>query len=104
MDDRARVFVVDDHPLVREWLGNLIQQQPDLVLCGEAGSAADALEAIMVSSADVAIVDLSLKDGSGLDLIRRLKTRRPETSVIVLSMHDERLYAARALRAGARAA
>ncbi len=101
-DRAARVFVVDDHPLVREWLGILILQQADLALCGEAASAGAALAGICAARPDVAIVDLSLQDGSGLDLIYTMTSRHPETAVIVLTMHNERLYCERALRAGAR--
>jgi len=93
---------VDDHPLVREWLTNLIQQQPDLIVCGESEDAPEALEKISATGPDVAIVDISLKHGSGIELIKDLKRMHPAIAVIVLSMHDERLYAERALRAGAR--
>lgn len=99
---RSTVFLVDDHPLVREWLTNLIHQLPDLSVCGEAASVDAALEGIEAQRPDIAIVDLSLKEGSGLDLIKSLKTRVPETAVIVLSMHDEQYYAERTMRAGAR--
>ncbi len=101
-DEKTRVFLVDDHPLVREWLTNLIHQQPDLMVCGEAGSAAEALAAVAEARPDVAIVDLSLGGRSGLDLIRDLKERLRDLDVLVLSMHDENLYAERAIRAGAR--
>ena len=99
---KAKIFLVDDHPLVREWLTNLIHQQPDLSVCGEAETAPEALEAIPKSKPEVAIVDISLKSGSGIELIKNLKTVQPRVAVIVLSMHDEDLYAERALRAGAR--
>jgi len=98
----TRVFLVDDHPLVREWLANLIKQQPDLTVCGEADGVDEALVRIPGAKADVAVVDLSLGGRSGLDLIRELAQRHPSTSVLVLSMHEEELYAERALRAGAR--
>ncbi len=98
----TRVYLVDDHPLIRESLASLIERQPDLVVCGEAGSAESALAGIGAAKADVAIVDLSLGGRSGLDLIRDLKLAHPGVSVLVLSMHDEALYAERALRAGAR--
>jgi len=93
---------VDDHPLVREWLTNLINQQPDLTVCGETESAPCALEAIAGSKPEVAIVDISLKDSSGIELIKDLKQCQPEVAVLVLSMHDESHYAERALRAGAK--
>ena len=99
---RTQVFLVDDHPLVRESLARLIEQQPDLHVCGEADTAASALAAIGAARPDVAIVDLSLGDRSGIDLIRDLKQIHPRVAVLVLSMHDEQLYAERALRAGAR--
>lgn len=99
---KAKIFLVDDHPLVREWLTNLIHQQHDLSVCGEAETAPEALEAIPKLKPEVAIVDISLKSGSGIELIKNLKTMQPRVAVIVLSMHDEELYAERALRAGAR--
>ena len=97
-----KIFLVDDHPLVREWLTNLIHQQPDLVVCGESSDAPHALQEINRIKPDVAIVDISLRQGSGIELIKDLKAVQPDVAVIVLSMHDERLYAERALRAGAR--
>lgn len=99
---RKRIFLVDDHPLVREWLTQLIEQQPDLTVCGEAGSAQTALAALGSASADLAIVDLSLENSVGLDLIKSLQRLTPAVPVLVLSMHDESLYAERAFRAGAR--
>ena len=99
---KTRVFIVDDHPLVRESLAGLIDQQPDLSVCGEADRSSSALAAIGTAQPDVTIVDLSLADGSGLDLIRDLRQQYPRVAVLVLSMHDESLYAERALRAGAR--
>lgn len=98
---KVKIFLVDDHPLVREWLTNLIHQQPDLVVCGEAEDAPHALQQISATRPDVAIVDITLKQGSGIELIKNLKALCPEVAIIVLSMHDERLYAERALRAGA---
>jgi len=99
---KVKIFLVDDHPLVREWLTNLIHQQPDLLVCGESEDAPHALQAISATQPAIAIVDLSLKHGSGLELIKNLKAMQPDVAIIVLSMHDERLYAERALRAGAR--
>ena len=99
---KSKLFLVDDHPLVREWLSNLIHQQPDLTVCGEAESVPDALEGIARSTPDIAIVDISLKGGSGLELIKSIRALRPAVAVVVLSMHEEALYAERALRAGAR--
>jgi DNA-binding NarL/FixJ family response regulator len=96
------IFLVDDHPLVREWLTNLIQQQPDLTVCGEAESAPQAREAIAALKPSIVIVDISLKDSSGIELIKDLKQCCPTAAVLVLSMHEESHYAERALRAGAR--
>ena len=99
---KKRIFLVDDHPLVREWLINLINRQPDLAICGEAEDAPRALSAVSALRPDVAIVDLSLTTGSGLELVKDIRAHSPEVAVIVLSMHDEALYAERSLRAGAR--
>lgn len=98
----TRVFIVDDHPLVREWLSALLRKEPDLELCGAAQDTADALPAMLVDPPDVAIVDLSLKGSSGIDLIKDLAEHLPGTQTIVLSMHEEIFYVERALRAGAR--
>jgi len=100
---KSRIFLVDDHPLVREWLTNLIHQQSDLVVCGEAETAAEALDSINKTKPNIAIIDLSLKSGSGIELIKNLRKLQPTVAVIVLSMHEESLYAERAVRAGARA-
>jgi len=98
----TRVFLVDDHPLVREWLTNLISRQPDLIVCGEADGTASALRTLPGVTPDVAIVDLSLDGRSGLELIKDLRQLRPDVAVLVLSMHDEMSFAVRVLRAGAR--
>jgi DNA-binding NarL/FixJ family response regulator len=99
---KNRVFVVDDHPLVREGLVNLINAQDDLIVCGEAEGSSQATRGISKGHPDVALIDISLKNESGLELVKDLGTRFPEVALIVLSMHDEALYAERALRAGAR--
>jgi len=99
---KHRVFIVDDHPLVREGLATLINQQPDLVVCGQAEDAAQTLAGIGASRAELALIDISLKTASGLELVKDLKVHFPEVALIVLSMHDEMLYAERAIRAGAR--
>ncbi len=99
---QRKIFLVDDHPLVREWLTTLIHQQPDLTVCGEAESAPQAMPAIIALKPEVAIVDLSLKDSSGIELIKDLRQTCPNVAVLVLSMHDETHYAERALRAGAK--
>jgi len=98
----STVFLVDDHPLVREWLTTLINQLPDLCVCGEAAGAEQAFEGMRSSRPDIAIVDLALPEGSGLALVKRITTELPGVAVVVLSMHDERYYAERAFRAGAR--
>jgi DNA-binding NarL/FixJ family response regulator len=99
---RSKVFVVDDHPLVREGLANLINQQNDLSVCGEAEDSAGALAGIADKEPNVALIDISLKNESGLELVKDLEERFPLVALIVLSMHDEALYAERALRAGAK--
>ena len=99
---KHRVFIVDDHPLVREGLTNLINGQNDLTVCGEAKDSAEAVDGIAKEIPDVAIIDISLTNESGLELIKNLVRQFPQVAVIVLSMHDEGLYAERALRAGAR--
>jgi DNA-binding NarL/FixJ family response regulator len=92
---------VDDHPLVREWLANLIHQQPDLTVCGETESAPTALSAVATAKPDLIIADINLKNSSGIELIKNLKELHPNIPVLVLSMHDESLYAERVFRAGA---
>jgi DNA-binding NarL/FixJ family response regulator len=99
---KRRIFIVDDHPLVREWLATLINQQSDLKICGEAGSASEGLQLIATAKPHVAIVDISMEGGSGIELIKDIKANCPQVAVIVLSMHDELLYSERAVRAGAR--
>jgi DNA-binding NarL/FixJ family response regulator len=98
---KRRVLIVDDHPLVREWLTTLINQQSDLAVCGEAATAAEAMQVVGASKPEVAIVDISLKDSSGIELIKDLKKAYQSLVVLVLSMHEESHYAERALRAGA---
>ena len=102
MPEMIKILLVDDHPLVREGLGNLIRQQPDFEICGEAGNEPEALELVRTVQPAVAIVDISLETGSGLELVKSIKVLHPAVTVLVLSMHDESLYAERALRAGAR--
>jgi DNA-binding NarL/FixJ family response regulator len=99
---KSRIFVVDDHPLVREGLTNLIDGQDDLVACGEARNSAQAIDGIIKTQPDVALIDISLENESGLELVKQLAAQFPQVALIVLSMHDEGLYAERALRAGAR--
>lgn len=97
----ARIFLVDDHPVFRFGMRALLGSEEGLELCGEAASSKDAMATLRSQEVDLVLVDLSLEDGSGLDLIKRLKAEIPEIRALVLSMHDENLFADRALRAGA---
>jgi len=98
----TRILIVDDHPLVRTGFAQLIGDCPDLEVCGEAADMAEALKQIDANSPDLAIIDLSLAGGSGLDLIEHIKARNKDIIMLVASMHDETLYAERVLAAGAR--
>ncbi len=100
-DRQTRVFIVDDHPIVRQGLTRLINQEPDLLVCGEAEDAPRALAAIQALQPDLALVDISLQGTSGIELVRCIKARFPRVSTLVVSMHNETFYAERALRAGA---
>ncbi|SRR5579862_981723 len=97
-----RVVVVDDHPMLRERLAHLINKEEDMTICGEADNIQQAMEIIQQTNPDIAIVDITLHGSSGLELIKNLKAAGCGVPVLVLSMHDESLYAQRALRAGAR--
>ena len=97
----TRILIVDDHPVVREGLAVQILAQPDLEVCGEAEDVAGALALAETARPDVAVIDISLKTGSGIDLIKRLQARDASIRLLVWSMHPEGLYAERALRAGA---
>jgi len=99
---KKRVFIVDDHPLVREWLATLIDQQSDLKVCGQAGNVSEGLDLISIANPDVAIVDISMEGGSGIELIKKIKVACPNVAAVVLSMHEEGVQVERALRAGAR--
>jgi DNA-binding NarL/FixJ family response regulator len=98
---KIRVFVVDDHPIVRQGLSQLINQEPDLMVCGEAEDGRSALDKIASSKPDILIVDVSLDGPDGIELLKVVRSRDPKMPVLMLSMHDESLYAERALRAGA---
>ena len=98
---KAKIFIVDDHPVLRRGLSMLISNEEDLELCGEAESAELATEAMDNAQPDVALVDLSLKGMSGLDLIRQIRKNHPQVRTVVISAHDESRYAERAIRAGA---
>src|SRR5712691_8571649 len=96
-----RILIVDDHPIVREGLTAVLSHKPGLEVCGEAATIVEALALIDTQQPDLAIIDLSLSDGSGLELIKRIRARDVPTKMLVLSMSDESLYAERSLRAGA---
>jgi DNA-binding NarL/FixJ family response regulator len=99
---KAKVFLVDDHPLVREWLSQLITREDDLCVSGEAEDTQEALRKIEEDKPDIVVADISLKNTHGLELVKDLQARMPSLPVLVLSMHDESLYAERVLRAGAK--
>jgi DNA-binding NarL/FixJ family response regulator len=96
-----RVFIVDDHAMFREGLRQLIEREPDLAVCGDVPDAEEAMRGIRELRPDLAIVDISLSGTSGIDLIKAIKAEFEDLPVLVVSMHDESLYAERALRAGA---
>ena len=100
-EKRARVFLVDDHAVVRQGLAELINDQPDLMTCGEADGPVQTLKQIGAAEPDVAVLDITLNGGDGIELCRQLNETYPRLAILVLSMHDEALYAERALRAGA---
>lgn len=99
---QVRVVLVEDHLMFREWLGHMLSKGDAFTVCGEADNIADAIGLIRRTKPDIAIVDLTLRGSSGLELIKDLKAQGLEVPVLVLSMHDEELYAERVLRAGAR--
>jgi DNA-binding NarL/FixJ family response regulator len=99
--DKRKVLIVDDHPIVRQGLRLMIDAEPDLVVCGEAQSAREARDAIRQHEPDVVIVDISLAQGDGLELVRDVHAQHAELPMLVLSMHDELIYAERLLAAGA---
>jgi DNA-binding NarL/FixJ family response regulator len=101
MNPKTKILLVDDHPLVREWLANLINDEADLEVCGQAGNAKEAMDLIRTLTPQIAVVDISLEGTSGLELIKDIKAQFPSIKTLVLSMHDESLYAERAMRAGA---
>ncbi len=102
MTGKTKVLIVDDHPIVREGLTRRINRQSDMAVCGEADGAAQALHLLSECQPDLVVVDLTLQDRGGLELIKDLQVRRPKLPILVLSMHDETVYAERALRAGAK--
>jgi DNA-binding NarL/FixJ family response regulator len=99
---RIRILVVDDHPIVRRGIIQLIEDEPDLQVCGEADDVQTAVERVRESDPDVVLVDIALKHSNGLELIEVIRQNNPTTPCLVVTMHDEELYGERALRAGAR--
>lgn len=98
---KRKVLVVDDHPIVREGLSQMINREPDLAVCGHAADTPEALQLIGTLKPDILIVDISLDGPDGLDLLKHIRAHDPGLPVLILSMHDESIYAERALRAGA---
>lgn len=99
--ETSRILIVDDHPLVRRGLSELFNGEDDLEVCGEAAGATEAIEKIKELKPDLLIIDISLEDTNGIELIKRLRSQNVKAKMLVSSMHDESLYAERALRAGA---
>ena len=97
----TRVLIVDDHPLIRRGLRDLIREESDLQVCGEADGAPDAMTLLVRQNPDLVLIDISLKRGHGLELVRQIKARAPEVKMLIVSMHDEPYFAERALGAGA---
>ncbi|ATC63047.1 DNA-binding response regulator [Nibricoccus aquaticus] len=103
MSAKTRIFIVDDHPLLRRGLAELINREPDMVFCGEAEDSPSALKMISQIKPDLVIVDISLKGYNGIELIKNIKAFDSKIQILVLSMHDESIYAMRVLKAGAKA-
>lgn len=101
-EQKTRILIVDDHPIVRQGLTELINHEEDLAVCGQAEDAPDAMVIIKELKPDMVIIDISLKETSGMELIKDIKAQYPNLPALALSMHDESLYAERALRAGAK--
>lgn len=99
---QTRVLVVDDHPMTRDGLAHLINHQPDMMVCCQAQNAAEALDGVIAGKPDLVLADYALPDKNGLELIKDIKAIRPDLPVLIISMHEEALYAERVLRAGAR--
>ena len=102
LNGKKKILIVDDHPLLREGLARIIDQQPDLVVCGSVGDAQQAMTAVKNLRPDLVVVDISLPGRDGLELTKDLVQQHAKLQVLVLSMHDEAVYAERALRVGAR--
>ncbi len=103
MSAKTRIFIVDDHPLLRRGLAELINREPDMVFCGEAEDSPSAIKMISQIKPDLVIVDISLKGYNGIELIKNIKAFDSKIQILVLSMHDESIYAMRVLKAGAKA-
>lgn len=99
---KRKIMLVDDHPIVRHGMAMLIEDEPDMMVCEECGSARETIQKIEISQPDIILVDVSLDGSNGVDLTKSIREKFPELPVLILSMHDETLYAERALRAGAR--
>jgi DNA-binding NarL/FixJ family response regulator len=99
---RRKILILDDHPLMRLGIARLLEQEPDLAVGGEVGNPSDALAAVKTLKPHLVLADLSMPGGEGLEFIKDMRTYHPEVAVLVVSMHDEALFAERALRAGAR--
>lgn len=99
---KTKILIVDDHPIVREGLQTILSQEQDLEVCGQAEDAVGALRAIEAGNPDIAVIDISLKNSDGIDLTKTIKAKYPALSVIILSVHDESIYAERVLLAGAK--
>ena len=99
---QKRILIVDDHPMMREGLRGVINREPDMMVCGEAENAQQAMNAVQKLAPDLALVDITLPGKSGLELVKDLKAMYPHVVILAISMHDESLYAERALRAGAK--
>ncbi|MFN7139453.1 MAG: response regulator [Limisphaerales bacterium] len=99
--NQTKILLIDDHPLLRNGIAQLISQQKDLVVCGEVDDSLKALDSIEQTNPDIVILDITLKKMSGIEVLKHIKVRFPRVKVLILSMHDETLYAPRALRAGA---
>jgi DNA-binding NarL/FixJ family response regulator len=97
-----RILIVDDHPMMRTGLAQLIDNEPDLKVCAEADTAGQAIDIVAKQKFDLALLDISLPDKSGLELLKDIRSLRPELPILVVSMHDEMVYAERVLRAGGR--
>jgi DNA-binding NarL/FixJ family response regulator len=100
-NDKCKVLIVDDHPIIRQGLARMIAQEPDITVCGGADNVADAMEQVRSEHPDVVVVDMSLKDSYGIDLISQVKAFDERIRLIVWSMFDDKIFAERALRAGA---